>query len=171
MIALMRRIMLRTQIIVSQHSTTKLLKLIEKPFKILNSVIIQQICIAINYVKKRLWFGGDEKVKKIDNDHYDEAIESKDEDDEEMGSGEEDEDQSRAKSGRKKSKNYSKALNYQVTHLGLQEYCEFSCNLLDILIHSINNNRKIIESLHFLFTLFSEFKTNQHFRTNNDETY
>ncbi|CAD8105014.1 unnamed protein product [Paramecium primaurelia] len=53
--------------------------------------------------------------------------------------------------------------------VGLQEYCQFSCNLLDIPAHSINNNRNIIESLHVLFTLFSEFKTNQHFRQNNDE--
>ncbi|CAD8113647.1 unnamed protein product [Paramecium sonneborni] len=53
--------------------------------------------------------------------------------------------------------------------MGLQEYCQFSCNLLDIPVHSINNNRNIIESLHVLFTLFSEFKTNQHFRQNNDE--
>ncbi|CAD8112043.1 unnamed protein product [Paramecium primaurelia] len=29
------------------------------------------------------------------------------------------------KSGRQKSKTYSKALNYRVTHMGLQEYCQF----------------------------------------------
>ncbi|CAD8119677.1 unnamed protein product [Paramecium primaurelia] len=38
-------------------------------------------------------FGGDEKVKKIDNEHYDETIELEDG---EIGSGEEDEDQYQA---------------------------------------------------------------------------
>ncbi|CAD8206685.1 unnamed protein product [Paramecium pentaurelia] len=41
-------------------------------------------------------FRVDEKVKKIDNEHYDEAIELEDGDDGEIGSGEEDEDQYQA---------------------------------------------------------------------------
>ncbi|CAD8181202.1 unnamed protein product [Paramecium pentaurelia] len=41
-------------------------------------------------------FGCDGKVKKVDNEHYDKAIELKDEDDQEIGSGEEDEDQYQA---------------------------------------------------------------------------
>ncbi|CAD8112270.1 unnamed protein product [Paramecium primaurelia] len=63
---------------------------------------------------------------------------------------------------------------FQITQLQgdtwvYQNIVNFSCNLLDILIYQINNNKKIIESLHFLLTLFSEFKTNQLFRQNNDE--
>ncbi|CAD8105012.1 unnamed protein product [Paramecium primaurelia] len=46
--------------------------------------------------KKDYGFGGDEKVKKINNEHYDEAIELEDRDDGEIGSGEEDEDQYQA---------------------------------------------------------------------------
>ena len=46
----------------------------------------------------------------------------------------------------------------------LADYSKLACVLLDIPIHDANNNRNIIESLHVLFTLFSEFKANQHFQ-------
>jgi intraflagellar transport protein 46 len=35
-----------------------------------------------------------------------------------------------------------------------------ACVLLDIPVHSTTNDKNIIESLHVLFTLYSEFKTN-----------
>lgn len=43
--------------------------------------------------------------------------------------------------------------------LELHQYVAVVCNLLDIPVH---NN--LIESLHLLFTLYSEFKANQHFQ-------
>ena len=46
----------------------------------------------------------------------------------------------------------------------LADYSKLACVLLDIPIHDANNNKNIIESLHVLFTLFSEFKANQHFQ-------
>ena len=46
----------------------------------------------------------------------------------------------------------------------LADYSKLACVLLDIPIHGINNNKNIVESLHVLFTLFSEFKANQHFQ-------
>jgi intraflagellar transport protein 46 len=50
--------------------------------------------------------------------------------------------------------------------LSVEEYSKFACALLDIPIHTTNNNKNIIESLHVLFTLYSEFKANQHFQQN-----
>jgi hypothetical protein len=46
----------------------------------------------INNKKGDYGFGDEEKAKKIDNQHYDEAIELKDDDEEEIMSGEEDEE-------------------------------------------------------------------------------
>lgn len=51
--------------------------------------------------------------------------------------------------------------------LSLADYCKFACSLLDIPVHNTNNNRNLIESLHVFFTLFSEFKENQHFQQQN----
>ena len=39
--------------------------------------------------------------------------------------------------------------------------------MVDIPIHKLNNNKSIIEALHVLFTLYSEFKENQHFQQDN----
>ena len=46
----------------------------------------------------------------------------------------------------------------------LADYAKLACVLLDIPVHSVNNNKNVVESLHVLFTLFSEFKANQHFQ-------
>ena len=43
--------------------------------------------------------------------------------------------------------------------LSLVDFCKSLCALLDIPVH----NNKLVESMHVLFTLFSEFKANQHF--------
>ena len=38
------------------------------------------------------------------------------------------------------------------------EYAKLVCAMLDIPIHKLANNKSIVESLHVLFTLFSEFR-------------
>ncbi len=43
--------------------------------------------------------------------------------------------------------------------LELVDFCKTLCALLDIPVH----DNKLVESMHVLFTLFSEFKANQHF--------
>lgn len=52
--------------------------------------------------------------------------------------------------------------------LELKDYCKLACNLLDIPVHNTTNNKNLIESLHVFFTLYSEFKANQHFQQNAD---
>jgi intraflagellar transport protein 46 len=52
--------------------------------------------------------------------------------------------------------------------MSLKDYAKMCCALLDIPVHNIQNDRNIIESLHVLFTLYSEFKSNQHFQQNNE---
>ncbi len=37
------------------------------------------------------------------------------------------------------------------------------CNMLDIAIHQLNANKGIIKALHVIFTIYSEFKDNEHF--------
>lgn len=44
------------------------------------------------------------------------------------------------------------------------DYARLVCAMLDIPVHKLANNKSIIESLHVLFTLFSEFRQNQHFQ-------
>lgn len=53
--------------------------------------------------------------------------------------------------------------------LSLEEYCKLACTFLDIPIHQNNPHKNIIESLHVFFTLYCEFKANQHFQQNNLE--
>jgi len=48
--------------------------------------------------------------------------------------------------------------------LSLAEYASILCALLDVPIHG-----SIVQSLHVLFTLFAEFKANQHFQAKPDE--
>jgi intraflagellar transport protein 46 len=36
--------------------------------------------------------------------------------------------------------------------------------MVDIPCHKLANNKSVVESLHILFTLFSEFRSNQHFQ-------
>jgi intraflagellar transport protein 46 len=40
--------------------------------------------------------------------------------------------------------------------------------MLDIPVHKLANNKSLVESLHVLFTLFSEFRQNQHFKNQGD---
>lgn len=44
------------------------------------------------------------------------------------------------------------------------DYARLVCTMVDIPCHKLANNRSVIESLHVLFTLFSEFRQNQHFQ-------
>lgn len=55
--------------------------------------------------------------------------------------------------------------------LSLEDYCKMACSLLDIPIHNSQNNRNVIESLHVFFTLYSEFKANQHFQQQKVDEY
>ena len=43
------------------------------------------------------------------------------------------------------------------------DYARLICAMVDIPSHKLANNKSVIESLHVLFTLFSEFRQNQHF--------
>ena len=47
--------------------------------------------------------------------------------------------------------------------MSTSDYARVICALLDIPIHKLANNKSQIESMHVLFTLFSEFRQNQHF--------
>jgi len=53
-------------------------------------------------------------------------------------------------------------------NIGLDNYSKIICSLLDIPIHNANsnnqNNNSIVEALHVLFSLYSEFKENKHFQ-------
>lgn len=53
-------------------------------------------------------------------------------------------------------------------NIDLINYAKIICSILDIPIHEINsktdNNNFIIEALHVLFSLYSEFKENKHFQ-------
>jgi intraflagellar transport protein 46 len=44
------------------------------------------------------------------------------------------------------------------------DYAKIICAMSDIPVHKLQNNKAVIESLHVLFTLFSEFRSNQHFQ-------
>lgn len=46
----------------------------------------------------------------------------------------------------------------------LEQYVDLICSLLDIPVH-----KSRIQSLHVLFTLYSEFKNSQHFKTMTDD--
>jgi len=52
--------------------------------------------------------------------------------------------------------------------IDLTNYAKIICTILDIPIHHINpkydNRNSIIEGLHVLFSLYSEFKENKHFQ-------
>lgn len=48
------------------------------------------------------------------------------------------------------------------------DYARVLLTMLDIPVHKLANNKSLIESLHVFFTLFSEFRQNQHFK--NQET-
>lgn len=44
------------------------------------------------------------------------------------------------------------------------DYAKLVCAMVDIPVHNMANKKASIESLHVLFTLFSEFRQNQHFQ-------
>lgn len=47
-------------------------------------------------------------------------------------------------------------------------YVRIICGILDIPVHNLPNNKSMVESLHLLFTLYNNFKTNQHFKQSMD---
>jgi len=53
--------------------------------------------------------------------------------------------------------------------VSLEEFAKIACALVDIPIHNTTNNKNIIESLHVFFTLYSEFRANQHFQQQNEQ--
>lgn len=48
--------------------------------------------------------------------------------------------------------------------VNLDGYIKIVCAILGIPVHSLPNNKSVIESLHVLFSLYSDFKSNQHFK-------
>ena len=44
------------------------------------------------------------------------------------------------------------------------DYSRLVMTMLDVPQHKLANNKSLIESLHVLFTLFNEFRQNQHFK-------
>jgi intraflagellar transport protein 46 len=53
----------------------------------------------------------------------------------------------------------------------LSTYVKIVCGLLDVPVHTLSNKRGMIESLHLVFSLYSEFKSNQHFQTAMKQDY
>ena len=47
--------------------------------------------------------------------------------------------------------------------MDVSDYAKIICAMSDVPVHKLQNNKATIESLHVLFTLFSEFRSNQHF--------
>lgn len=45
-----------------------------------------------------------------------------------------------------------------------EDYAKLICTMLDIPVHNLPDNKGIIEALYVVFTLYSEFKANQHFQ-------
>jgi intraflagellar transport protein 46 len=46
----------------------------------------------------------------------------------------------------------------------VSDYARLVLGMCDIPVHKTNNNKSVVESLHVLFTLFVEFRNNQHFK-------
>lgn len=42
-------------------------------------------------------------------------------------------------------------------------YAKIICNMLDVPLHKLNDERSLIEALHLVFSVYNEFKENQHF--------
>jgi intraflagellar transport protein 46 len=55
--------------------------------------------------------------------------------------------------------------------IDLASYVKIVCTLLDVPVHSLPNKRGMVESLHLVFSLYSEFKSNQHFQTAMKQDY
>jgi len=47
--------------------------------------------------------------------------------------------------------------------VSVADYVRLIACMLDIPIHSTKNNKGLIEAMHVIFTLYSDFKQNQHF--------
>ena len=56
-------------------------------------------------------------------------------------------------------------------NIPLDSYAKIVCNMVDIPVHKSEGkqSKSLIESLHVLFTLYSEFKTNQHFQNQKED--
>lgn len=58
-------------------------------------------------------------------------------------------------------------------NIDLTNYSKIICTILDIPIHQMNSNNDnsnaLIEALHVLFSLYSEFKENKHFQNEEHE--
>lgn len=48
--------------------------------------------------------------------------------------------------------------------MSVADYARIICSMADIPVHKQQNTKSVVESLHVLFTLFSEFRSNQHFQ-------
>ena len=48
--------------------------------------------------------------------------------------------------------------------VSLDDYAKIMATMLDIPVHKTQNNKGIIEAMHVMFTLYSDFKENQHFQ-------
>lgn len=46
----------------------------------------------------------------------------------------------------------------------VSDYARLVLAMTDIPVHKSSSNKSVIESLHVLFTLFVEFRNNQHFK-------
>mmetsp|Transcript_14085 Transcript_14085/g.23925 ORF Transcript_14085/g.23925 Transcript_14085/m.23925 type:complete len:80 (+) Transcript_14085:880-1119(+) len=59
-----------------------------------------------------------------------------------------------------------KDLRFPGSHIDMHpsDYSRVVLAMLDIPVHKLSNNKSLIESLHVFFTLFSEFRQNQHFK-------
>jgi intraflagellar transport protein 46 len=54
-------------------------------------------------------------------------------------------------------------------NISIEDYSKIMCTMLDIPIHQLQTKNSLIEALHVLFTLYSEFKENQHFQRNKED--
>ncbi len=61
-----------------------------------------------------------------------------------------------------------KEISFPGSEIDIQvtDYARLVCTVLDIPCHKLANNKSVIESLHLLFALFSDFRQNQHFQHN-----
>jgi intraflagellar transport protein 46 len=64
-----------------------------------------------------------------------------------------------------------KELNFPDERLSIStdNYAKVICSMLDIPIHQLSTNKGLIEALHVLFTVYLEFKDNQHFNRGNKD--
>ena len=46
-------------------------------------------------------------------------------------------------------------------NMSVDNYAKILCNMLDVPVHILESNRSLIEALHVVFTLYSEFRNNQ----------